>query len=123
MVQQTAQQYPAKKNGRPRRRDVFFHAIKTSKLIGSLTVDRRISIFRKIFFFVVIAALLTVLIFPDILDEVFLTFALPIIGTVLGIPLDAGFDWLAFALAVVGLLRIFPAEIVDEHYRRLFSRA
>ena len=39
----------------------------------------------------------------------------------LGVPLDAGFDWLAFALAVVTLFRFFPAELVAEHYRRIFG--
>jgi len=39
----------------------------------------------------------------------------------LGVPLDAGFDWVAFALVVVTLLRFFPAEILAEHYRRIFS--
>jgi hypothetical protein len=41
---------------------------------------------------------------------------------VLGIPLDASFDWVAFALAIVTLLRFFPAELVAEHYRQVFQR-
>jgi hypothetical protein len=40
---------------------------------------------------------------------------------VLGVPLDAGFDWVAFALAVVSLLRFFPAELVAEHYQQIFG--
>lgn len=123
MVQQTTRREPVRKNVRPRRRDIFFHAIKTSKLIGALTVDRRISVVRKVFFFAIVLGLLAILLFPDFFDEVFLSIVLPFLGTVLGIPLDAGFDWLAFALVVVSLLRIFPAEIVGEHYQRLFYGA
>jgi hypothetical protein len=123
MAQQATKYYPEKRIARPKRRDIFFHAIKTSKLIGALTRDRRISIIRKVCFFAVILGLLAILLFPDFFDEAFLSIVLPIVGTVLGIPLDAGFDWLAFALIVVSLLRIFPAEIVGEHYQRLFKRA
>lgn len=106
----------------PKRRDIFFHFIKTGRLVTALSKDRRISIIRKVFFFGIILALLAILLFPDALDELVLSFALPLVGTVLGIPLDAGFDWIAFALASVSLLRIFPAEIVAEHYQRLFQK-
>src|SRR5260370_4893229 len=67
-----------------------------------------------------IGALLIVLLFPDALNEVVLSTVFPLVGTVLGVPLDAGFDWVAFALAAVSLLRFFPAHLVAEHYRRIF---
>ncbi len=114
---------PVRKGARPKRRDIFFHAIKTSRLIGALGKDRRISIARKVLFFGSILALLLILLFPDALDEAFLSIVMPVVGTVLGIPLDVGFDWMAFALAVVSLLRIFPAPLVAEHYERVFHRA
>src|SRR2546428_6488479 len=97
----------------PKRFDVFFHAIKTFKLIGSLLVDARVSIVRKVLFLGSIGALLAILIFPDVFNEVVLTTVLPVVGTVLGVPLDAGFDWVAFSLVVVSLLRFFPAEIIS----------
>ncbi|MBV9230946.1 MAG: hypothetical protein JOZ18_16670 [Chloroflexi bacterium] len=106
---------------RPKRFDVFFHAIKTCKLVGSLLVDRRVPIVRKVFFLGSIGALLVVLLFPDVLGEFVLSTVLPFVGTVLGVPIDAGFDWVAFAMVVVTLLRFFPAEIVSEHYRSIFG--
>jgi|SRR5581483_2624883 len=119
--------YPApqapRKMARPKRLDIFLHMIKTSRLLGALGKDGRISIARKVFFFGAILALLLILLFPDALDEAFLSLVMPIVGTVLGVPLDAGFDWIAFALAVVSLLRIFPAPIVSEHYERVFRKA
>ena len=122
MSQQVSRYAAPRKLARPKRRDIFFHVIKTSRLIGALSKDQRISIIRKALFFGVILALLAVLIFPDFFDEVFLSIVLPLIGTILGIPLDAGFDWFAFAIVVVSLLHIFPAEIVAEHYQAIFRK-
>lgn len=123
MVQQqtSQQQMSTGPLAHPKRRDIFLHGVKTFKLIGALVTDPRIPLWRKALFFGSIAALLVVLFFPDAINEVFLSTALPIVGTVLGIPLDAGFDWIAFALVVVSLLRFFPAELVSEHYEDIFK--
>lgn len=110
------------KRSRPRRLDIFFHIVKTFRLIGSLLTDRRIPLWRKGLFFASIGGLLIILLFPDVLGEFVMSTVLPLVGTVLGIPLDAGFDWIAFALALVTLLRFFPAELVAEHYRQVFRR-
>lgn len=108
------------KRSRPRRLDIFFHAGKTLKLIGALVTDRRIPLWRKALFFGSVGSLLVLLLFPDALNEFVLSTLVPLAGTVLGIPIDAGFDWLAFALAIVSLLRFFPPELVAEHYRYVF---
>ena len=104
----------------PKRRDIFLHLGKTLKLIGALVTDRRVPLWRKGLFAATIGGLLLILFFPDAINEVVLSTVLPVVGTVLGMPLDAGFDWVAFALVVVSLLRFFPAELVSEHYRRIF---
>jgi len=106
----------------PRRRDVFLHGTKTFKLIGRLMGDRRVPVARKTLFVGSIAALAVFLFFPDLFGETILSVLLPVVGTVLGVPLDAGFDWLAFAMVSVSLLRYFPAEIVSEHYSNIFNR-
>lgn len=107
---------------RPRRRDVFFHGFKTLKVIGSLLKDRRVPVYRKALFFLGLAGFAFILLFPDVLGEFVMSTLLPIVGTVLGIPIDAGFDWVAFALVGILLLRVFPAEIVSEHYKHHFQR-
>ena len=107
---------------RPKRFDVFFHAIKTFKLIGALLTDSRIPLVRKVLFLGSIGALLALLIFPDAFNEVVLSTVLPVVGTVLGVPLDAGLDWVTFSLVVVSLLRFFPAELISEHYRYIFRQ-
>ena len=115
------QQYTQQKM-RPKRFDVFLHARKTFRLIRALMVDKRISVVRKFLFVSSIVVLLLILIFPDALGETFLSTVLPLLGTVLGVPIDAGFDWAAFALLLVSLLRFFPADIVSEHYRYIFEK-
>jgi hypothetical protein len=110
------------KRARPKRLDIFFHIGKTFRLIGSLLTDRRIPLWRKTLFFASIGGLLVILFFPDLLGEFVMSTIMPLAGTVLGIPLDAGFDWVAFALAIVTLLRFFPPELLDEHYRQVFKK-
>ena len=110
------------RRSRPRRLDIFFHLGKTFRLIGELLTDPRIRLWRKALFFASIGGLLVILLYPDVLGEFVMSTVLPIVGTILGIPLDAGFDWIAFALAIVSLLRFFPAELVAEHYRQVFHR-
>ncbi len=105
----------------PKRSDTLLHAIKTLKLVGSLMADIRIPLWRKALFFSSIAGLLVLLLFPDILNEALLSVILPIVGTILGVPLGVGFDWVVFALAVVSLLQLFPAELVSEHYMHIFQ--
>ena len=127
MMQQSSRklQHPAEEIPyitHPKRFDVFLHAGKTAKLLGALLTDRRIPALRKFVFLGSVGALAVLLFFPDLLNEAFLSTVLPLVGTVLGIPIDAGFDWAAFALVAVGLLRFFPAEIVSEHYENIFHR-
>jgi hypothetical protein len=74
-------------------------------------------------FFGSILFVLVLLLFPDALGEVFLSAVLPLVGTVLGVPIDAGFDWVVFAMVLVSLLKVFPVELVSEHYRRVFQRS
>lgn len=127
MVQHSADQayvskQIAKKISHPKRLDIFFHGIKTAKLVKALMADRRISAARKGFFVSAIIAFLIVLLFPDAINETFMSVVLPFIGTILGVPIDAGFDWIAFALIAVNLLRFFPKEILSEHYGRIFEK-
>jgi hypothetical protein len=119
-MQGAPQNYYRQQLTRPGRFEIFFHIFKTGRLIKALVFDRRIPLWRKLFFFSAIGALLFLLLFPDLLNETIMSTVLPLAGSVLGVPLDAGFDWLAFAIAVVTLFRFFPPELVAEHYRQIF---
>src|ERR1700720_4469444 len=109
MMQQTTKGAQTLK--RPSNLAMFFHGFKTLNLIRELLIDERIPLARKAFFLVPVLGLILILIFPDALNEAFLSTVLPIVGTILGIPIDASFDWVAFALAVMTLLQIFPKEV------------
>jgi hypothetical protein len=117
-MQQSTQR--AQTFSRPSKFSMFFHAIKTLNLMRLLLIDGRIPVVRKAFFLLPIMALVLLLIFPDALNEAFLSTVLPIVGTLLGVPIDAGFDWIAFGFVALNLLRIFPDEIVAEHYQNIF---
>jgi len=119
--QTRAQAYYEREKLRPRRRDIFLHAGKTFKLIGGLMTDRRVPLWRKLLFVGSVGGLLLLLFFPDLFSEAILTTVLPIVGTIAGVPIDAGFDWMAFALVAVNLLKFFPAELVAEYYRNIFG--
>ncbi len=120
-LQGVPQNYNRQQRTRPRRMQIFLHIVKTGRLIKALMLDRRVALWRKAFFFGAIGGLLFILLFPDLLNETVMSTVLPLAGTVLGVPLDAGFDWLAFAIAVVTLFRFFPPELVAEHYRQIFK--
>jgi hypothetical protein len=110
------------KHRQPKRSDLVFHAVKTSKLVGAVMVDKRVPVIRKVAYIGIIGAMLVVLLFPEMFGDIVtaLTPFLPL--DLLGIPAEGAFDWVAFAVASFSLLKLFPAEIVGEHYDRLFRR-
>ena len=114
------QTYSAQRT-QPSRWEIFLHAGKTFKLISAVMFDRRAALWRKLFFVGSIGGLLLLLFVPDLLNETVLSIVFPVIGTLAGVPLDAGFDWMAFALVALNLFRFFPAELLAEHYGRIFG--
>ncbi len=104
---------------RPSFMQMVFHVGRTSRLAGALLRDRRISIFRKFFFLLAIAGLILALLLPETIG-VLVENILPFVGPVLGLPGDVALDWVAATVIGFNLLRIFPAEVVGEHYDMLF---
>lgn len=111
--------------GRPNPFALLFHVGKTSALVGSVMQDRRVSWLPKTVFMTCILALLAAVLLPELGIDTAAFFALPGVGAVLdalGLPVDFTFDWAVFAVAAFNLLKLFPTEIVGEHYDRLFRR-
>jgi len=109
-------------HGQPKKRDVFFHSIKLTKLVGAVLKDRRVSVLRKGAYLGIVGLLLGALLFPEVFADV-VTLITPLLPLeALEIPTDAAVDWVAFAVASFSLLKLFPKEIVGEHYDRLFRR-
>lgn len=109
--------------GKPNPFALLFHIGKTSALVGSILHDSRVSWIPKTVFLTCITALLAAIILPELGVDAGFFLALPGVGAgldVLGIPVDATFDWTVFAVAAFNLLKLFPTEIVGEHYDHLF---
>ncbi len=98
---------------------LLFHIRKTFSLVGSVLSDRRVHWFPKVTFLGCISALLIALLGGDAVSEL-VSNVLPVVGPVLGIPIDGSVDWVVFSVAAFNLLRLFPADVVGEHYDRLF---
>jgi len=121
MAQHAQEQTSTKQqHGQPKRTDLIFHLFKTGKLVAAVLGDRRVSIIRKVAYLGSIGLLLAILLFPEALAEV--ATLITIVFPVLEIPADATLDWVVFAFATFSLLKLFPKEIVGEHYDRLFRR-
>lgn len=99
-----------------KRRQILFHPVRSLRFVRALMLDRRISLARKAVFVLLVSTMLLLLLFPDIIEESILSTVMPVLGTILGIPLDVGFNWAAFAVVSVYLLRLFPADVVHEIY-------
>jgi hypothetical protein len=98
------------------------HFPKTAALATALLQDARVHWLPKLLFVGSIIALLIALFFPEAAAEV-VGLGIPGVGWILdalGIPVDATIDWVVLAVAAFNLLRLFPREIVGEHYDRLF---
>jgi hypothetical protein len=101
---------------------LLIHLRKTFALIGAVLGDPRVHWIRKTLFLGTIAALVAALIGGDAVNDFLDGLVFPIFGNVLGIPIDGTFDWIALSVAAYNLLKLFPPEIVGEHYDRLFRK-
>jgi hypothetical protein len=114
-------------HGRPNPLAMVFHLFKTLSLGGSLLGDRRIHPVRKVAFVAVLGVVIAAALGLDLAVEV-ITQGLNIIpglGVLLGIsefPVNAVVDWVLVAVVAFNLLKLFPAQIVGEHYDRIFHK-
>ena len=107
-----------------RQASLLFHLGKTAALITAIMKDVRVHWLPKLVFFGVLGALLLALLFPESAAEL-LGLGIPGIGwglDAIGIPVDATVDWAVLGVAAFNLLKLFPKEVVGEHYDRLFHK-
>ncbi len=112
-------QYQSAKS-RPGSLEAFRHPGRTFKFTVTLLTDTRIPISRKALFIIGICALLSLLPLPNAVSEIILSIAFPIVGTVAGVPLNIGADWMAIILLFPMLFNLFPDHIRAEHYQWIF---
>lgn len=103
---------------------LLFHMGKTATLIAAIMRDARVHWLPKFFFVGALGALLLALLFPESIVDISGAFA-PVVGwafDAVGIPAEATLDWAVVAVAAFNLLKLFPTDIVGEHYDRLFRK-
>ncbi len=100
------------------------HLPRTLKVAGNVLKDARVSILPKVMFVGGIVALLAALFTPEAFAE--LVNVIPGLGQLLGaleIPVDGAVDWIAIALAALNLMKLFPQDVVNEHYNSVVGRS
>lgn len=108
----------------PRFLTLLTHIPKTIGLTTAVLQDARVHWFPKLVFLGSLGTLLLALLFPETTAEI-IGLGIPGVGwtlDLLGLPVDASIDWIALSVAAFNLLKLFPADIVGEHYDRLFRR-
>lgn len=103
---------------------MLFHLGKTFALTGSVLSDKRVHVLRKGVFVTIMFVLVAAVLGSELAAEV-VTNIVPVFGQVVGLgelPVDATFDWVFLSVAAFNMMKLFPAEIVGEHYDRLFRR-
>jgi hypothetical protein len=93
------------------------HLPRTFKVAGNVMKDARVSIMSKAMFIGGIVALLLALLAPETFLDVIV--AIPGATAVLdlvGIPIEAAGDWIVLGIAALNLMKLFPQEVVNEHY-------
>jgi hypothetical protein len=99
---------------------MLVHIRKTLSLTGSVLTDPRVHWIPKIAFIGSIGALLLAVLFPETMADLLGGALTAGIFDFFGIPAEAGIDWTLFAVFAFNLLKLFPSDIVAEHYDRLF---
>ena len=99
---------------------MIFHIRKTVGLTNAVLRDPRVHWLPKFAFVGSIGALLLALLFPELAVDAFAFLPTAGLFEFIGLPADVSIDWVAFSVAAFNLLKLFPAEVVGEHYDRLF---
>lgn len=110
--------------GTIRQASLLFHMGKTAALVNAIMKDARVHWMPKLFFFGALGALVLALLFPESVLDISGIFA-PVVGwafDAVGIPAEATLDWAVLGVAAFNLLKLFPREVVGEHYDRLFRK-
>jgi hypothetical protein len=106
---------------RPNPVQLLFHVGKTSRLAGSILADPRVTVYRKVLFIGSIFLLLVALIAPETIGDAASSFIFPILG--IELPSEAALDWIAVVIAAFNMLKVFPEQVVADHYQRLFGHS
>ncbi len=95
----------------------ILHLPRTLKVAGGVLQDSRVNILPKALFIGSIVFVLAALLTPEALAEfVALVPGLGDLLAVAGIPIDGAIDWLALGVTALNMMKLFPQNIVNEHF-------
>jgi hypothetical protein len=121
-ARQTSTRPEQVQHGQPKRTDLVFHLFKTGKLVAALLSDQRVHIVRKAGYLGILGLILLIPVLPEVAGQIITVLSPLLPAEIVELPLDGTIDWVTFAVASFSLLKLFPKEIVGEHYDRLFRR-
>jgi hypothetical protein len=93
------------------------HLPRTLKVANATIHDQRVKLMPKLLFIGSIVFVLAALLTPEMLAEV--VAFIPGLGDLLaiaGLPIDGAIDWLALGITALNMMKLFPQEIVNEHF-------
>ncbi|HZC04994.1 MAG TPA: hypothetical protein VE338_05075 [Ktedonobacterales bacterium] len=93
------------------------HLPRTLKVAGKTLQDSRVSVLPKMLFIGSVVFVLAALLTPEALAE--FVAVVPGMGDILAIgflPVDGAIDWMALGIVALNLMKLFPQEIVNEHF-------
>jgi hypothetical protein len=95
----------------------FAHLPRTLKVAGKTLQDSRVSVLPKMLFIGSVVFVLAALLTPEALAE--FVAVVPGLGDILALgflPVDGAIDWMALGIVALNLMKLFPQEIVNEHF-------
>lgn len=100
------------------------HLPRTLKVAGAVMGDSRVQFLPKAMFIGSIVFVLAALLTPEALAEFIAV--VPGLGDVLALgflPVDGAIDWMALGLLAMNLMKMFPQEIVNEHFDTIVAKS
>lgn len=100
------------------------HLPRTLKVAGAVMRDSRVQFLPKALFIGSIVFILAALITPEALAEI--VAVIPGLGDLLALgmlPVDGAIDWMALGLLALNLMKMFPQEIVNEHFDNIVTKS
>jgi hypothetical protein len=93
------------------------HLPRTLKVAGKTLADSRVKALPKLLFVGSSVCVLAALVTPEALAEI--VAVIPGLGDLLALgflPVDGVIDWMALGVLALNMMKLFPQEIVNEHF-------
>ena len=99
------------------------HLPRTLKVAGKVLTDSRVQLLPKALFIGSVAFVLAALLTPEALAEFIAV--VPGLGDILALgflPVDGVVDWMALGILALNLMKMFPQNIVNEHFDEVVAK-